>query len=221
VENQTDRTAQYLRDAILAGDLRPNKMLVAAEIAATLGVSRTPVREALQRLIQEGYATKLSNGFCVVAEHPASEMRESLEVETHLLKLAARLACERGTADPLRAMEELCDHMDQAIGSERLDDWMSAAGSWVDTLVTLSGNGVLVSAMDSLRVHYWRRRWSRFVRLADCKEMTERYREVSDAVRTGDAERAERVIDGLGRTMSRFTSMWFAETGSLIEPLEK
>jgi DNA-binding GntR family transcriptional regulator len=220
VENQTDRTAQYLRDAILAGTLRPNQMLVAAEIATTLGVSRTPVREALQRLMQEGYAAKLPNGFCVVADHPASEMQESLEVESQLLKLAARLTCERGFEGPARTLDELCAQMERAIESERLDEWTRAASSWVDTLIVSSGNGVLISVIGGLRVHYWRHRWSHFIRLVDCQEITERYREVSDAVRRGDVERAERVIDTVGRAMSRYTATWSAETRSTLETEE-
>jgi DNA-binding GntR family transcriptional regulator len=212
VENQTDRTAQYLRDAIMAGHLRPNQMLVAAEIAATLGVSRTPVREALQRLLQEGYATKLSNGFCVVAEHSLSEMHESLEVETHLLKLAARLVCERGSEGPLKTMDELYAEMERAIELDRLDEWTRAARSWLDALIVSSGNGVLISVMDGLKVHYWRHRWSRFFQLADCKETTLKYKEISDAVREGDVERAEQAIDNVGRAMTKYASTWSMET---------
>jgi DNA-binding GntR family transcriptional regulator len=212
VENQTDRTAQYLRDAILAGQLRPNQMLVAADVAVALGVSRTPVREALQRLLQEGYATKLPNGFCVVAEHPATEMQESLEVEGQLLKLAVRLVHERAAAETLRILDECDAAMTRAIDAESLDEWTRAAQSWVEAVVSGSGNSVLASMMDSLKVHYWRHRWSRSVRLAECRNLTERYKRVSDALRAGDPVTAEEALSELGQVVSRYASMWSVET---------
>ncbi len=212
VENQTDRTAQYLRDAILAGELRPNQMLIAADIAAALSVSRTPVREALQRLLQEGYAKKLTNGFCVVAEHPASEMLESLEVEGQLLKLAVRLVHERGSEDTLRILDERYAAMMQAIEAGRLDEWTGMAQTWVEALVSGSGNSVLLAMIDGLKVHYWRHRWSRSFRLADCKDLTERYKLVSDALRAGDADKAEAAVAELGKVVRSYASVWSATT---------
>jgi DNA-binding GntR family transcriptional regulator len=217
VESQTDRTAQYLRDAIVAGHLRPNQLLVAAEIAAKLGVSRTPVREALQRLLQEGYATKLSNGFCVVVDHQVSEMHESLEVETYLLKLAAKLVCERGSEDSLRTMDSFYGQMESAIASAGLEQWTAAAQGWVNALFVASGSGVLMSVMDGLKVHYWRHRWSRSFRVADCQEVTARYKRVADALRAGDIERAEEAITDLGQAVGRYASMWSVETEPVVE----
>jgi len=221
MESQTDRTAQYLRDAIVAGDLRPSHLLVAADIAATLGVSRTPVREALQRLLQEGYATKLDNGFCVVADHPDSEMKDSLEVTAALLELAVRLVCERGSKESLAAMDAAHRGMEEALAQARLAEWTTAAQGWVNALVAASGNTVLTSVMDTLKVHYWRQRWARFLSLADCAEVTQKYRRVSDALHQRDVDDALEAVRDLGRKVSSHASVWSDERGDGVDLREQ
>ena len=135
MRSQVDKTAQYLRDAILEGQLRPNQLLVTSEIASQLGLSRTPIREAIQRLLQEGYVGKLENGMVVVVEHTATEMHELLEVEGHLLVLAARLACERAADTEMEAIQRGYERIETALLQEDFEDWSEAVKDWLERLV--------------------------------------------------------------------------------------
>jgi DNA-binding GntR family transcriptional regulator len=84
-------TYQAIKDSILGNRLRPGHKLIHQTLAESLGVSRTPVRESLERLYQEGYVTRIANRGYFVAEIGAQEVRELYQtreaLETYSLKL--------------------------------------------------------------------------------------------------------------------------------------
>lgn len=93
---------ETLRNAILSGDIRPNEPLIEADIAAALAVSRTPVREALQRLAVEQLILPRKRGWAV-REITAVEAGENSEVRAALEGYAARLAVERASDTEIAA----------------------------------------------------------------------------------------------------------------------
>ena len=97
---------QSLRTAILHGTYRPNQRLVEADIAVELGASRTPVREALQRLGNEGLTAKSRHGW-MVREFTVGEIREIYEIRAALEGYAARLAAQRATDEDIKALSKL------------------------------------------------------------------------------------------------------------------
>jgi DNA-binding GntR family transcriptional regulator len=96
-----------LRDAIVRGDLAPGERLPEDELAAWLGVSRTPVREALSRLAAGGLVTIDANRGARVAALDPGEMLDLVQVSRRLVVLAQRLAAERATADELRTLRDV------------------------------------------------------------------------------------------------------------------
>lgn len=90
-----DQATEALRDAIMAGRLRPGARLVQQQLAAELGISRTPLREALRRLEQQGLVTVLGNRGLAVTELSPEALLDTYEVREALDGLAARLAAER------------------------------------------------------------------------------------------------------------------------------
>lgn len=93
-----DATYHRLREEILHGELRPNALIVEAEIAARLGVSRTPVREGLQRLAKDGLVVSKSRRWFVI-EPSLDDIRDNYDVRAALEGYAARLATQRATSD--------------------------------------------------------------------------------------------------------------------------
>src|SRR5690606_9984578 len=87
-----------LRGDIVHGVLRPNEPLIETELAEQLGVSRTPIRESLQRLASDGLIVYRRRRWYVY-EHTADEIREMYEIRAAQEGYAARLAAERGTAE--------------------------------------------------------------------------------------------------------------------------
>ncbi|GAA1655158.1 GntR family transcriptional regulator [Fodinicola feengrottensis] len=104
--NLSDEVYRRLRQQIVHGDLRPRESLSEVEIAERLDVSRTPVRESLQRLASEGLITSHRRRW-VVYEHSKAEISEIYEVRAALESYAARLAAQRATDDELASVAAL------------------------------------------------------------------------------------------------------------------
>lgn len=94
-----------LRRAIVEGELRPNKRLVETELVERFAIGRTPIREALQRLVVDGLLSR-ERGW-VVREHTSDEIRQIYEVRAALEGFAARLAAERASDEELAKIDEI------------------------------------------------------------------------------------------------------------------
>lgn len=132
-----------LRRMVITGELAPGSRLVEDRLAAQLGVSRNPVREALQTLAAEGFVTLTPRRGAMVAQVSAAQAEELFDVRMALESLAARTAARRaGPADVAR----LQDVLDRAAEATRLDelDLLAALNTeFHHEVVTSGGNGYL------------------------------------------------------------------------------
>lgn len=130
VESTGDSVAHALREDILAGRLSPGERLVEESIAKQYGVSRIPVREALNRLQSEGFVTIVRYKGATVSETLVQDSRELLQIRRGLEILAAQLAAQnRGgaVAEQLAAAAE--DHVDVECAPARAFHELVAAAS--------------------------------------------------------------------------------------------
>ena len=104
-----DVVFETLRAAILKGDLKPGERLMEIQLAEKLGVSRTPIREAIRMLEQEGLAVTMPRKGAEVARMTLKDMENVLEIRASLDELAARLACDRITDGQLARLREVKD----------------------------------------------------------------------------------------------------------------
>lgn len=176
VTSVPDQVHEILRDRILAGQLEPGARLHQAGISQELGVSRTPVREAIARLAAEDLVELLANRGARVAmpADPASTYEARLGVEP----VAARLAAERGDGATLR----------RALKAGKAG--YSASRAFHLGLVQASGNALLVSFAEKL----WPRRpgagrMTPEELAADARE----HERILEAIEAGDEARAERL----------------------------
>ena len=95
-----------LRQAILRGELKPGERLMEIQLANKLGVSRTPIREAIRKLELEGLVLMIPRKGAEVAEITEKNLRDVLEVRCALEELAVQLACDRKDEDGLKAKKE-------------------------------------------------------------------------------------------------------------------
>ena len=95
-----------LRQAILRGELKPGERLMEIQLANKLGVSRTPIREAIRKLELEGLVLMIPRKGAEVAEITEKNMRDVLEVRKALEELAVQLACEKITQEELEELEK-------------------------------------------------------------------------------------------------------------------
>jgi len=152
---------ERLRAAISSGELRPHQRLVEQQLAHDLGVSRTPVREALRLLEAEGYVTTASSGGLVVVDHVSEEIREIYEIRQALEGEAARLAAERATPERLTAIRVLQRELRTAFERGCLDDLVDLNDAFHTTLYAASRNKALVQLIATYRDYFFNRQMAR------------------------------------------------------------
>ena len=106
-----------LREAILKGELQPGERLMELQLASKLGVSRTPIREAIRMLEQEGLAVTMPRKGAEVARMTLKDMEDVLEVRDALDELAAQIACERMTAEQMQILKETKKEFEEILES--------------------------------------------------------------------------------------------------------
>ena len=140
---------EKLENFIETGVLRPDQRLIEEDLAERLGLSRTPLREALHQLEIKGYVVKSPSSGYVVAYLTNDDIKEIFEVREALETKAMQLACERITDEQITRIGEYLYHEKNALGST------SAMWHWNnlfhDEMYGACGNSLLISLIQSVR----------------------------------------------------------------------
>lgn len=190
--SQQSGAYEQLRDAIIAGSIHPDTHLSEPELAIQLGVSRTPVREALTKLIAEGLVIRLSTNRAVVAPVSVDEIRHVYDIRSRLEGLIARDAATRVTPAARAELER------QVLLMERLsDDYAEViriGATFHTSLEELSGNVICANLLHVLRGHVDRYRSFTTREPGRAANAVSEHRTVFEAVMSGDPELAEAVM---------------------------
>ena len=147
-----------LRDAILTGKLVPGERLMEIHLADKLGVSRTPIREAIRKLELEGLVTMIPRRGAEVAQITEKHLRDVLEVRRALDALAVELACERITAEELESLKEACANFAKETKQGNANRLARADVAFHDIILNASGNERLVQMISKLSQQMYRYR---------------------------------------------------------------
>jgi GntR family transcriptional regulator, rspAB operon transcriptional repressor len=120
----SERAYHYLRDGITRGDLAPGSVLAEEDVAATLGTSRTPVRQALGRLLQEGFVEVGSRRQVVVRGFTPEHKAELLILREALESVAVRRACEVMQLEDIDQLHVVLRRMRRAAEDGREEDFV-------------------------------------------------------------------------------------------------
>ncbi|MFE9533505.1 GntR family transcriptional regulator [Streptomyces sp. NPDC006691] len=138
-----ERVYEALLELITTRALRPGQHLVESELAGHLGVSRQPVREALQRLNTEGWVDLRPAQGAFVHEPTEEEADQLLSVRTLLEAEAARLAAANSGSAGITALEQLCAKGEQAVADDDVDLAVATNAEFHAKVMELAGNVVL------------------------------------------------------------------------------
>jgi DNA-binding GntR family transcriptional regulator len=148
----SDRAYETLLEEIQSGALAAGTVLGEVEQAARLGVSRTPLREALRRLAADGLAVQQSPRVTVVAGLDADDIRALFEIRRALEETSARLAARRGDAAAFAALADEFSRVDLSRAEGR-DAYYALIARFDAELDAAVGNDYLCSALRTVRTH--------------------------------------------------------------------
>ena len=192
-----ERVLASLRELILAGDLEAGARLAEADLAARLGVSRTPVREALTRLGAEGLVEHVPNRGARVASWSTAELEAVFELRSVLEPRLTALAVENATAEDVDELEELARRMlDVGLPgpAQDLDALVPLNRAFHDRLVDLAGHAALAGALAGAVQTPLQRRNFHTYDAASMRRSLAHHLEIVDALRAGDPVWARAVM---------------------------
>ncbi|MCG2591450.1 GntR family transcriptional regulator [Ramlibacter sp. XY19] len=195
--NAADKTYEALKQRVVGGTYAPGEQLKEEHLARELDVSRTPVRVALKRLVDDGLATADPNRGVRVAEWTEADIEETFELRGLLESHAADLAARRGGVALADRLDALNDRMDNAIreGGDELPERLQEINArFHRAILEASGSPrlrtILTSLIDMpivLRSHF-------ISTLQDKVQSLNHHRDLAAAVRAGDGELAKQVM---------------------------
>jgi len=182
-----------LRKAILRGELKPGERLMEVQLANKLGVSRTPIREAIRKLELEGLVLVTPRKGAEVAEITEKSLRDALEVRRDLEKLAVSLACERITKEDICKLRDALDNFVVSLESNDVTEMAKADESFHNILYNAADNKKLIQILHSLLDQVYRYRVEYLKQKNAPTQIIREHEEIVNAVEKGDKERASEV----------------------------
>ena len=182
---------ETLRDAIRKGVLKPGERLMEIQLAEELGVSRTPVREAIRKLELEGYVIMMPRRGTYVANLSIRDVNEVFEIRTSLDSLASGLAAERITDEELERLQRLLVFIGGYIETNNMDKIVETDTEFHDLLYQASRNTRLVGIIFNLREQLTRFRATSMSFPGRLKATLEEHRRIVEAIAQGDVKEAQ------------------------------
>ena len=179
-----------LRQAILTGELKPGERLMELHLADRLGVSRTPVREAIRRLELEGLVTMIPRRGAEVARITEKSMSDVLEVRRTLDALCAELACDRITEEGLARLRKACDQFEQCVGTKDSRKIAQADVALHDIIVEATGNRRLVQMVHNLSEQMYRYRFEYIKDSSQHETLVKEHRIIYESIVNKDKDTA-------------------------------
>ena len=179
-----------LRQAILTGELKPGERLMEIHLANKLGVSRTPIREAIRKLELEGLVTMIPRRGAEVAQITEKSMSDVLEVRRAVDALCVELACERISEEELEALKAACDNFEEAVNSGDVKKIAQADVALHDIIVRATGNQRLVQLVNTLSEQMYRYRFEYIKDVSQHRSLVEEHRVIYENILKKDKETA-------------------------------
>lgn len=183
-----------LRQAILTGELKPGERLMEIHLADRLGVSRTPIREAIRKLELEGLVVMIPRKGAQVARITEKNLKDVLEVRRALDMLAVRLACRRMDDEYKEQLREACNEFARVVKNNNTKDITEADVRFHDIINKATGNDRLIQLVNNLAEQMYRYRLEYIKDAAYHNRLVAEHEEIYSAIVNGDEERAAKAV---------------------------
>ena len=185
-----DVVFQTLRQAILSGKLQPGERLMEIHLANQLGVSRTPVREAIRKLELEGLVMTIPRRGAVVADITKSDLEDVLEVRSALEELAVTKACLTITAEQLEQLREAAELFVTCTRKNDLIASAQADAAFHEIISKATGNRRLIQILNNLREQIYRYRLENLKDKSSYPDLIRQHQMICDALEERSVEKA-------------------------------
>ena len=199
VESVATRTYLALRRALLRREIKAGERLLETTLAARLGVSRTPVREALTRLVAEGLAEDVPGSRGVIVRDMQKELAEIYALRQVLEGYAARVAAERITGDELAALERISSQIAACVRKKEEDDAALAQHAALTNelhrlIANASRNDRLIRMIADYGNYFLNVDFLKMYDRATMSRMQQQHEKILVALRARDGEQAEKLV---------------------------
>ncbi len=184
-----------LRQAIIQGEFQPGERLMEVTLANKLGVSRTPVREAIRMLELEGLVVMIPRKGAEVANITVKDLKDALEVRMAMEALSVKLACERIDEAGKEELKDACMKFKEAINSKLVPAIVEGDEAFHNTIYKISQNQKLINIAQNLREQVYRYRVEYVKDFSYHEKLIKEHDLITMAILRGDKEAAEKIMN--------------------------
>jgi DNA-binding GntR family transcriptional regulator len=185
---------ERLHEAIKHAQLEPGEPLSETRISKALGISRTPVREALQQLVREGLLQVIPGRAITVAAPSVQEVLDALHVRELLEPELVRLVAESMNGEELKTLQELTEEMERAARAGDRPAWSKADIKWHETLCNNCPNRLLGQMVLQARNRIYNKVADEHVPTQYLIEGTLEHKQIVEALSSHDGQQVEQLM---------------------------
>jgi DNA-binding GntR family transcriptional regulator len=186
-----------LKNVIVSMDVYRNRQdirLDERQLAQDFGISRTPVREAMAQLEREGFVRSVPRRGIYVVRKTRSEVIEMITAWAALESMAARLITEQATGEEIASLRKMFATFENGEIRAHLDEYSEANIEFHQTIIRMSGNGVLISLAENLFTHMRMIRRKTIVEKDRVEKSIRDHMNIIEALEARDTARAEELV---------------------------
>ena len=184
----------FVKAQIMNLELKPGQYITDSEVANRLGISRTPVREALRRLEQEGLLINQARRGWKVYALSLEDIHDIFDIKETLEGMIARRAAACSNEELRRAMVEAMKHMRRAAEAGDVEAWQKADVELHDAIFGMGGNERATNIIQSLNDQWHRVRIGFLAMQGRIQRSNPEHQAVIESILAGDGEEAERLM---------------------------
>lgn len=181
---------EELKREILVGEIPPGTRMMEIDLADEMGVSRTPVREAIRKLEKEGLVTIEPRKGAYASDVSIKDMVDVLEVREDLEAMAAAMAAQKVNEEEKKALVEATAEYQNAVESEQTEDIIRCDEKFHQLIVNCSGNKTLIQLFSQVQELALRFRYLYYDDFSRYERMPMEHREIEEAILSGNYEQA-------------------------------
>jgi len=186
--------ADSIKTAIIKGKFKPGEKIPEGELAESMGISRTPLREAFRKLENEGFIKIIPRKGAVVADIDTEEAINLYEIKSTLEGLAARLAAANMKEKDIGKLEKINDELKQLIDKNDLESFYRVHTRFHEGFVKLCGNKRLIQMISNLNDHFNRFGIISLTLPGQFENAIEQHAQIIEAFKSGDQTLVEKKV---------------------------